>query len=766
MAVKNSDKAVKKTTNKIVSAADDSGTRSLNTQEYRKKKNPLDIEYVNETHVQDFLKALEYDPIKSSNNESVDTSNAEHISAWTDALPVLSTSTPRSVKPMSKRSSKRKLIEQEAAKPKGISHSLLQYPLIFVISLIMFFELMAYISLRLIVRMWENLFSWRGRKRKLRSQLRASKTYKEWCESADALDKYMQKDEWKETIPYAYYDYRLLQKVVKHLRMYRQGNTEEDATKLMDVLYVCLKQNFAGIENEKLYSNTYLGTKTLIEEYVEEVTRSIEALANNEFIPAEDKRLAFKLYSKNYGRTAFCLSGGAGFGYYHLGVIRALLDRGLLPSIITGTSAGSLMGAIVCTRTDEELNEILNPELAKRINICQGTWASKVARYFTTGAIFDSQEWCREAMWFCKGSLTFKEAYERTGRIFNVSVIPYDPHSPPKLLNYLTAPDCVIWSAVLASAAIPGILNPVVLMQKKRGTEHLIPYNYGHKFKDGSLSTDIPTLALNTQFNVNYTVVSQVNPHVHIFFYANQGSPGRPVTHLSGRGWRGGFLASTIEQMLKLDLAKWLKVLRSLKLLPKIHDQDWSSIWLQKFDGNVTILPKSDLSDWFYTVADPTPERLQKLMIIGQIRTWPKVSMISNRMRIESSIEKVRRALRTQKSNRRMNSQTENQVNKLSQRLESQDLINNVLHTNGHHSDAGSGDELAFLSRRRVSMPDGSFHHMDETDLFREQHRRRKFMAQFNGKNTNNSNTTSKSSFIFDSDSDSHITPPSSPDII
>lgn len=127
-------------------------------------------------------------------------------------------------------------------------------------------------------------------------------------------------------------------------------------------------------------------------------------------------------------------------------------------------------------------------------------------------------------------------------------------------------------------------------MQKKRDTNHLVPYNYGHKFKDGSLSTDIPTLALNTQFNVNYTVVSQVNPHVHVFFYANQGSPGRPVTHLEGRGWRGGFLASTIEQMLKLDLAKWLKVLRHLKLLPKINDQDWSSVWLQKFDGNVTIL--------------------------------------------------------------------------------------------------------------------------------------------------------------------------------
>lgn len=63
-------------------------------------------------------------------------------------------------------------------------------------------------------------------------------------------------------------------------------------------------------------------------------------------------------------------------------------------------------------------------------------------------------------------------------------MIPYDTHSPTKLLNYLTAPDCVIYTAgpspfglvenrkltreraVIASAAVPGILNPVVLMTK------------------------------------------------------------------------------------------------------------------------------------------------------------------------------------------------------------------------------------------------------------------------------------------------------------
>ena len=44
--------------------------------------------------------------------------------------------------------------------------------------------------------------------------------------------------------------------------------------------------------------------------------------------------------------------------------------------------------------------------------------------------------------------MTFREAYERTGRALNVSVIPHDQHSPTKLLNHLTAPDCVIWSAI------------------------------------------------------------------------------------------------------------------------------------------------------------------------------------------------------------------------------------------------------------------------------------------------------------------------------
>ncbi|KAI8138327.1 acyl transferase/acyl hydrolase/lysophospholipase [Fennellomyces sp. T-0311] len=679
--------------NESVSSLD---SPTISTKENRRHVNSeFDQEFINLDHIRDLARALAQDPYSGSE------AGSEHISARSAMTPRLTRRKPGRDK-------------EAIGTPKGISYTLLRYPLMLGIGAIIVLELILYIGLRQVVRAWESLFSWRGKRRRLRSNLRAAQSYEEWCQAAEALDKYMGKDAWKESAPYGYYDYRLMQKVVRHLRLYR-ANAEHDAdasNNLKDVLYACLKQNFAGIENAKLYSNTYLGTKKLVEEYVDEVTRSIEALVKNKHISLEDKRLGFKLYAKNYGRSAFCLSGGAGFGYYHLGVIRELLDRRLLPPIITGTSAGALMGAIVCTRTDEELRQVLVPELAHKIKFVHDSLIAHIARYATTGAFFDSDQWCRLALWFCRGSLTFKEAYERTGRIFNVSVVPHDPHSPPKLLNYITAPNCVIWSAIMASAAIPGILNPMVLLQKTPKSNHLIPYNYGHKFKDGSLRTDIPTQTLYNNFGVNYTIVSQVNPHIHLFFYANQGSPGRPVTHRWGKGWRGGFLASAAEQFLKLDLTKWLKVLRDLDLLPKIMDQDWSYIWLQKFDGTVTILPKTNLLDWIHIVANPTEERLKYAMDVGRARTWPNVSMIANRLRIENAIIQGRKALR------RQNKQEQRPRNKRSSvSLMSDDA-------------SGSNDETIFLAGRRASMPDGTGP-IQEKEWRKEENRRRKFLAQF-----------------------------------
>ena len=62
------------------------------------------------------------------------------------------------------------------------------------------------------------------------------------------------------------------------------------------------------------------------------------------------------------------------------------------------------------------------------------------------------------------GDYTFQEAFDRTGRIINITVAPMNNYDPPRLLNYLTAPHICVWSAAAASCAVPGLFDPITLM--------------------------------------------------------------------------------------------------------------------------------------------------------------------------------------------------------------------------------------------------------------------------------------------------------------
>lgn len=64
------------------------------------------------------------------------------------------------------------------------------------------------------------------------------------------------------------------------------------------------------------------------------------------------------------------------------------------------------------------------------------------------------------------GDMTFHEAYERTGRIINITVSPGSRYETSRLLNYLTAPDVLVWSASCASCALPGLFPGVELVRK------------------------------------------------------------------------------------------------------------------------------------------------------------------------------------------------------------------------------------------------------------------------------------------------------------
>ncbi|GAA5934535.1 patatin-like phospholipase domain-containing protein [Sporobolomyces koalae] len=601
--------------------------------EWNEKACSMSEDWVDEEGVEVFRKALSDEVDLNSTGEPP----IEKISSVSDFAPI-----KERVQRRPGSGSKRRRTKDVTRE--GFAYHLSRWPLLGLIFTIIFLEFLAYLLVRQIVNIIEWCSAWRGERGKLRVALRNAETFDEWKARALALDSHLGLDHWKRSPPNAYYDAPLVRRVLKALRELR---TKQDVEGVCAVLHAVLKSNFAGTESFRLYSETYYGTKELVQEFIDEVTECLIYVRSlpPSILPLADKLDFFRSSSKNLGSSALCLSGGASFGYYHFGVIRALLDQGLLPRVVTGTSAGALVAAFICCRTDQEISQLLTPELADRITACSESTAVWLKRVWKTGARFDTIEWAKKASWFTLGSMTFKEAFERTGRILNVSVIPYDTHSPTKLLNYINAPECVIYTAVIASAAVPGIINPVVLLRKdKQGKLH--PWEFQGRHKDGSLRVDIPLHALNLLYNVNFSLVSQVNPHVHLFAFSPRGAPGRPVAHRAGKGWRGGFLLSAAEQYLKIELMKNFRVIRDLELLPEFGGQNWSAVFLQKFEGSVTIWPKSRLKDWFRILTDPDRNELARMIRVGQTVTWPKIKMIENRLKIERQIDLGREELR------------------------------------------------------------------------------------------------------------------------
>ena len=59
-------------------------------------------------------------------------------------------------------------------------------------------------------------------------------------------------------------------------------------------------------------------------------------------------------------------SGGGGLANFSWGVARALLDEGLLPSLICGTSAGAVVAAALCCHTERELDSLYDGERGRR----------------------------------------------------------------------------------------------------------------------------------------------------------------------------------------------------------------------------------------------------------------------------------------------------------------------------------------------------------------------------------------------------------------
>lgn len=169
--------------------------------------------------------------------------------------------------------------------------------------------------------------------------------------------------------------------------------------------------------------------------------------------------------------TAFVLGGGGVLGAVEVGMLRALLERGIVPDLVLGTSVGALNGAMVAQQPDSTVIDRLT-ELWVATAQSRDVYGDKplrtVRRVVSTGTHIYSSAPLRRRLEQELGDTRFEDLPVRL-EVCAASIERAAEHW------FTTGP---IVPAILASAAVPGLLPPAEID--------------GEHFLDGGLVNSIP----------------------------------------------------------------------------------------------------------------------------------------------------------------------------------------------------------------------------------------------------------------------------------
>ena len=162
---------------------------------------------------------------------------------------------------------------------------------------------------------------------------------------------------YKENIFSRLYDYEYIQRLRDDLIL---AQSNKNPYVLIRLLRAHTFRNIAGILNPELYNRCYFGTKKLIIETQNLLISSYKFIKElpKDKLTLQEKIEFFSESRHAFGRTALCLSGGAIMGLYHFGVIKTLYEENLMPRVVTGSSAGSLVACLLCSRKYEEIIDV------------------------------------------------------------------------------------------------------------------------------------------------------------------------------------------------------------------------------------------------------------------------------------------------------------------------------------------------------------------------------------------------------------------------
>lgn len=470
------------------------------------------------------------------------------------------------------------------------------------------------------------LDEWRLRKldKQFESQADAASSFDEWLTAAGDYDRQSGGEDWRQRDQSRLYDHAALDARLRKLRRIRKRG---DDVALLDMLDEGIHGNIDGIGKSQLYARARCGTKLLIEEYIQEVDESLEHLSRKSLktIPWGERVEFFQRASHCYGRSALMLSGGGTLGYFHFGVLKALIEQKLCPIVISGASAGSFVAAIVGTRTDAEFLALFeNDELAKALTRNRGQMKFGLGRSNKVDMAWVKREMARNIP-----DMTFREAYEKTGRSINITISPAEAQQTSRLLNHIASPNVTIRSAVLASSALPGVF-PAVQLEARGSDGRLKPYLPSRRWIDGSLSQDLPAKRLARMYGVNHFLVSQVMPGI-----------GRERNLRPGvrKIASDATVAATKEAVRgTLDFIQ-----RRRRVTPAIGASlnALSALIDQRFTGDINIFPGYGMGELGKILKMLDETEMVELIAAGERATWPKLPNIRQTTRVGRTLDRI-----------------------------------------------------------------------------------------------------------------------------
>lgn len=283
------------------------------------------------------------------------------------------------------------------------------------------------------------------------------------------------------------------------------------------------------------------------------------------------------------------------------------------------------------------------------------------------------------------GSFTFQEAFDRTGRILNITVTPKNASDPPRLLNYLTAPHVLVWSAAVASSSLPGVFEANKLMVKDAdGTERYESAS-AQDFSDGSMEADLPMQQLSEMFNINHFIISQANPHAVMFagYNTNKSVWSNPII-----GFAHGILVFLKDQV-RAWLTHAVELVGGRRIAPLFDTSRGmgSTFFTQEYEGrpsDISLTPwlshRSLFSALLHCIYNPSEQEFRDWIMAAQRETWTHIPAIKSHcaeeMTLDRCVQRLRKRVLAESWKKHSHSASEKMGDRVPSFFQSPSLVN------------------------------------------------------------------------------------------